>query len=68
MPIKNAIEGGRIAREIWAKRLGRKPVAVALNPDGTKVAKPAAPAAASKPSTKPSTKPTATSEAAKPTA
>lgn len=66
MPIKNAVEGGRIAREIWAKRLGRKPAALALNPDGTRPAaqvaatKPAASAEAAKPSTKPA--------AAKPTA
>ena len=38
MPIKNAVESGRIAREIWAKRLGRKPAALALYPDGTRPA------------------------------
>ena len=33
---RNAVEDGRVAREIWAKRLGFKVKTVALNPDGTR--------------------------------
>ena len=64
MAIKNAVENGRRAREIWAKRLGHKVFEpMALNSDGTRqtpIAKPEV-----KPAVKPEVKPMVKAEAKK---